>query len=345
MNRAEVIQRFCEIVNNGLSQGKDVGKVAYEQLTSTISEPGEKSLLDQLYQNYCRAQEPDNFFNLRIREPDERFEQCYELMRLTFDEAEREPRERYADLLKLPEEEYLSHPSPPVMIGRFWHVSGPQQYDDSGQLKDFGFDPLVVTDSIMGVISGNYMSMHPSHRQKEGMGAIGHIATRSHFRHGKGHGSILLHAFEQEVEAIANARGEKLQLILLEAEEQSWWFWAKQGYRWPAGSRYFQPPLEFDPLTGERLHNEVPELLMVKIWNDPSASQIDSKLLIDAVHTMYQNWCLAKIVTYSFSKEAIQRATDYVMGKIFTDFLASLPPGGAPVPLQKPPGSGYLPAF
>lgn len=337
MNRTEVIQRFCEIVNNGLSQGKDYGKVAHEQLISAVSEPSQKSLLDQMYQNYCKAQEPDNFLNLRIWEPDERFEQCYELIRLTFGAAEREPRQRYLDMLEYLKEEH--HPSPPVIIGRFWHVSGPQQYDASGQLKGFGFDPLIVTDSIMSVISGNYMKLYPPQRQKEGIGAIGHLATRSHFRRGKGHGTVLLQAFEREVEAIAAERGEKLQLIVLEAEEDSWWFWAKQGYRWPAGSRYFQPPLEFDPVTGERLHDEVPELLMVKIWNNSSASQIDSKLLIDTVRTMYQNWCLAKIVTYSFSKEAVQRATDYVMGKIFTDFLASLPPGGESVPLQEPPSS------
>lgn len=336
MNRAEVIQRFCEIVNNGLAQSKGNDKAAYDQLLSTIDGTTEKSLLDQLYQNYCLAQEPDNFFNLRIWEPDERFEQCYELMRLTFGAAEREPRQRYLDMLEFLKEEH--HPSPPVIIGRFWHASGPQQYDDSGQLKEFGFNPLVVTDSIIGVISGNYMKLYSLHRQKEGIGAIGHAATRSHFRRGKGHGTTLLQAFEREVEAIAATRGEKLQLIALEAEEDSWWFWAKQGYRWPAGSRYFQPPLEFDPLTGERLHNEVPELLMVKIWNNPSASHIDSQLLIDTVHTMYQNWCLAKIVTYSFSKEAIQRATDYVMGKVFAEFVASLPPGGEPVPLQEPPG-------
>jgi ribosomal protein S18 acetylase RimI-like enzyme len=332
MNPTDSIQRFYEVVNDGLSQGKDNGRIAYEQLIPTASGTGQKSLLDRLYQNYSLAQEPDTFSNVRIWNPDERFEQCYELMHITFDEAELEPREIYLDGLELLKKG--QHPFPPIIIGRFWHVSGPQQYDVSGQLRKFSYDPLVMTDSIAGLISGNYMRVLP--QQKESIGAIGHLATRSHFRRRGGHGTALLQAFEQEVKAIATARGENLQLIVLEAQEDSTAFWAKQGYRWPAGSRYFQPPLEFDPLTGERLHDEVPELLMVKILNDPSATFIDSRLLRDTVYTLYQNWCLSKTATGSFTKEATQRAKDYVLGKVFTEFIASLPSEGELVPLQDP---------
>ncbi len=335
MNRTELIHQFCDIVNHGLSQGHDFGKVAYEQLITAISDRSDKSLLDQLYQSYCLALEPHNFFNVRVQEPNERFEQCYELIRISFDEAERDPRENFLEGgVRLKNEH---QPSSSIMIGRFWHALGLQQYDPSGQLKEFAFNPLVVTDSIMSVISGTYMSLQGSHREHEGIGAIGHIATRTHFRRGKGHGTVLVEAFEREVETTATARGDKLRLILLEAEPASKGFWVKQGYRWAAGTRYSQPPLEFDPVTGERFHDEVPEYLMVKVWNEPAPTHIDAQLLADAVHTMYQNWCLAKIATYT--PEAARHAAAYVFGKVFVEFVDSLPPGGEPVPLQDPPSS------
>jgi hypothetical protein len=337
MKHTDILQSFYEVVNNGLSQGKDYGRIAYEQLLSTLNGPDQKSLLKRLYQNYSLAQEPDNFSNVKISHPDVRFEQCYELMHTTFGEAELEAREVYLDSLESQQKEH--HPSPPIMIGRFWHVSGSQQYDVSGQLRKFDFDPLTMTDSIAGSISGSYMSLLP--QSKEGIGAIGHLTIRSNFRRKGGHGTALLQAFEQEARATAAARGENLQLIVLEAQKGSWQFWAKRGYRWPAGSQYFQPPLEFDPLTGERLHDEASELLMVKMLHNPSATHIDAGLLRDTVYTLYQNWFLAKTATAPFTKEATQRATDYVIGKVFAAFIASLPPAGEPVPLQDPPDTEF----
>jgi len=333
MNRDELMRQFCDIVNKGLSQGKDLSELAYEELGASISEIPQKSFLDQLYRNYRLAQQPANFFNLRVWEPDERFDQCYELMRVTFGEGELESRERYVEMVRSLKDEH--HPYPLVMIGRFWHASGPQLYDASGQLVQFDFNPLAITDNIVSVISGNYMAMQVSQRQGEGIGAIGHLATRDRFRRGQGHGTALLKAFEQEVEMVATMRGERMRLIILEAQADSWWFWAKRGYRWPAGTRYSQPPLDFDPLTGERRFDEVPELLMVKVWDDLAATHVDSKLLMDAVRTIYQNWCLAK--TASYSTEAARRARDYVFGKVFAEFVASLPPGGKPVVLREPP--------
>lgn len=332
MNRTELIQRFCAMVNNGLAQGEENGKVAYEQLMAKVSTLNEKSLLEQLYHNYYRALEPDTFYNIPITEPDERFEQCYELLRLTFNEDELGPREVYLKgfrLLKKAPDAPL-----PVRIGRFWQALGPQQYHASGQLQSFGFDPLVLTESVMSEINGTYMSMEGSQRTHESLAAIGHIATRSHFRRGHGHGTAVLKAFEQEVEMFARERGDKLQLIVLESQADARGFWSKRGYRWPVGSYYVQPPLAFDPITGEPLYDEVPEYLMVKIWNEPEATQIDSQLLTDAVHTMYQNWYLRGTATYE--PEAAKRAIDYVFGKDFAAFVASLPPGGEPVPLQEP---------
>jgi hypothetical protein len=334
MNRDELIQLFCDIVNKGLAKREDYGKVAYEQVSATATKPGEKSLLDQLYQNYCQALQPHNFFNLKITEPDERFEQVYELLRLTFAEDELDPKEVLLDSFNAIKKEQAESFVYPIMIGRFWRTLGPQLYDASGRLQQFAFNPLVTTDNIIGASSGTYMSMEPSQRKYLSLGAIGHLVTRDHFRGGQGHGTALLKAFEQEVEGLAIERGDKLQLILLEAQADSRGFWAKEGYLWPVGSRYAQPPLEFDPVTGERFHDEVPEYLMVKIWNDPVATHIDSKLLTDAVRIMYQNWCLEKIATYT--PEAAKRATDYVIGKVFAEFVASLPQGGEPVPLENP---------
>ncbi len=224
---------------------------------------------------------------------------------------------------------------PFVMMGRLWRASGPQEYDLAGRLVRFAFDPLTVTESIVSSISGHYMSLQPVGRSKQSIGAIGNLVTREQFRGGQGHGTELIQAFEQESARIAAGRGERLELYVLEAQEESQGFWYKRGYRWPSGTRYAQPPLEFDPTTGERLHNEVPETLMVKIPGKPDTTSVDARLLTDAVRIMYLNWCLAETKTYPVV--AARRAEEYVMGKVLGEFRDSLPARGASVPLVTPP--------
>jgi len=329
----EVIRQFSDRVNAVLSQdasGVEPISAVLQQAPAGI--PANRELLDALQHAFQRANEPDRFFNIRMYEPGDRFDQCYELLRTSFDEAERDPLDRFLYMLRMLQNPDNDHPL--VMIGRFWRVSGSQAYDAAGRLQHFTFDPMTVTDSIMALVSGNYMSLRPVQAGAAGIGAMGHLATRKRFRRGRGHGSALVRVFESEMEGIAKSRGETLLLIALEAEEDSEGFWYKQGYRWAVGTRYAQPPLEFDPTTGERLHDEVPETLMIKIPGQPAATTVGVRVLEDAVRTMYQNWCLEKARAYESA--AARRAEEYVMGKVFRDFVASLPQDGD-VPLGPPP--------
>jgi hypothetical protein len=330
----QLIERFSDAVNAGLAQGHDESAQAYAALQSIAAEQrGAVEVLDLLARSFHDAQQPERFFDARVGQPNERFEQCYELLRRVFDEAEREPKDRFIAMINALRDP--NEPAPLVLIGRFWRALGPQQYDAAGALRRFVFDPTMALDSIVSVLSANYMSLAWIRDQRAGIGAIGHLATRERFRRGQGHGTALLETFEGEVARIAAARGERLELIALEAQEESEAFWFKRGYRWARGTRYAQPPLDFDRDTGERFYDEVPETLMVKVPGLPMAASVAAPLLVDAVRTMYQNWCLARTVGYPLA--AAQRAADYVMGKVLGDFIASLPPDGAPVPLSPPP--------
>jgi hypothetical protein len=336
MSGTDLIKRFCDVVNDGLSRGEDQTSQALKDLQQQVQTQDELVLLENIYQNFCAAINPTNFFNAAVRVLDERFEQCYELLRITFEEDERDSRKRLIGMLEMAQVE--STPAPLVLMGRFWRVSGSHIYDQSGQLRRFYYDPLAVSENIVGAISGNYMPIQSLHTEKTGtsIGAIGNMATRVYFRGKQGHGTNLAQAFEKQIETMASSRGDKLQLMALEAQKDSVGFWLKNGYRWAEGTRYAQPPLDFDPVTGERNFDEVPEFLMVKLIDNPGASYVDAQLLADSVYTMYQNWCLAKTVNYP--PVARKRAVDYVIGKVFSEFLQSLPKEGGMVRLTETVG-------
>ncbi len=223
---------------------------------------------------------------------------------------------------------------PFVMIGRFWQVSGVQQYDRAGRLAGFGADPLSITEQPAGVISGTYMTLLSTAALRQGIGAIGHLATRPALRRTGGHGHALTVEFEREIMAVAAARNETTRLLVLEAEPDAMAFWAKQGYRWPVGSRYAQPPLDFDPDTCERLYDEVPVLLMVKDPLDPGGASVPQWLLQDTVKTLYEHWYLGRV--RAFAPAAARRAEQFIE-KVFSVFGASLAPEDGAVPLGNPP--------
>jgi hypothetical protein len=330
MSDAETVNRFSRTINEGLAQGGSAAEVLRAALEAAGDSDAE--LAERLGESFREAVEPRAFFHQRVLRPDLYFEQCDALLRVSFDPAELEPKDRLVRMI-----EHLSDPThtfPFVLQGRFWRVSGPQRYDTTGRLEQFDFDPLVVTESIVSVVAGHYMSMRPVGR-RGGIGALGNIVTRERFRGGQGHGAALVQAFEQETARLAESRREKLEIYLLESQVDSQGFWYKQGFRWPRNTKYAQPPLEFDPATGERLHDEVPETLMVKLPGKPDATSVDAGLLTDAVRTMYLGWCLED--ARQFPPAAARRAEEYVMGKVLGEFRASLPPRGAPVPLVAPP--------
>ncbi|HEX6798912.1 MAG TPA: hypothetical protein VF116_14475 [Ktedonobacterales bacterium] len=335
MTYDETVERFCRAVNDRLARGpqEQGAEIAGVVRAEVAQHAGEPALLDRLEEAARQAIQPRAFYDVRAMRPDLIFEQCDTLLRENFEPDVLDPKERMVLML-----ERLADPThtfPIVLMGRFWRASGPQEYDAAGHLTRFGFDPLAVTESIAASISAHYMSLQPVGRPGEAIGAIGNIVTRARFRGGQGHGTALTEAFERETVRIAQERGETVRLYILESEEDSQGFWHKRGYRWPLGTRYAQPPLEFDPQTGERLYDEVPETLMVKMAGQPDAIEVDAELLTAAVRIMYLDWCLAETKTYPLA--ARKRAEEYVLGKVLGEFRASLPPDGQPVPLVKPP--------
>jgi hypothetical protein len=99
------------------------------------------------------------------------------------------------------------------------------------------------------------------------------------------------------------------------------------------GTRYMQPPIDYDRVSGKPLFPAVPELLMVKPLGNSMGNSIDRELLIDAVYSLYKKWYIFDYIP----EKARPEAEAYVFGTLFKDFLDSLPPGDGHVPLVLPP--------
>jgi hypothetical protein len=323
-----LIQNFCAQVNEALTQNKDHSVEIYEALKATITDDALLSILDSLKRNFDAANHPNQFVNLRITTPDTQFDQCYELLSATLGEEILNPKEYYARLLLA--ERPPGEPLDCVIVGRFWSVSGPQQYSSDGMLIKYHFDLLTVANSIAAAVAGDYI---PLEKHKElGIGGLGQAASRPGMR-GQGHGKSVVEAFEAEMTQIAAAHGQQLCMMILEAEPASRRFWAGCGYRYPMGTRYMQPPIDYDRVSGKPLFPAVPELLMVKPLGNSMGNSIDRELLIDAVYSLYKKWYIFDYIP----EKARPEAEAYVFGTLFKDFLDSLPPGDGHVPLVLPP--------
>ncbi|MBX3063121.1 MAG: hypothetical protein KF726_09100 [Anaerolineae bacterium] len=329
MERQALIELFSDLVNQGIAQGEDRGKVSYEQLRGQIPEEN-VALLEHLYENYQQAYQPTEFVTRQVEDVDAQFEEWYELQRVTFDPSVLSPRENYVQGVR--HRSTTGTPRTAVRLCRSFRVSGAHHYDADGKLVKFQFDPLAVVESAVCIISGGYIDLRSVGRPQDASAGIGHMATRVHFRR-KGHAQAVTRQFEEEIAAIAEANGQTLKVILLEAEPGSRPFWASCGYRYPAGSRYYQPPIDFNLDTGERLFDEVPELLMGKVFATTSAESIDKALLMDAVKALYQRWYGGE----GNNPEATQKIQDYVFGKLFEDFASSLSSEDSRIPLVMPP--------
>ena len=326
MDKAAIIKAFCDTVNAGLPKQENRAAQIYADLKQQIGDDQDLlEILDDLQATFTAAFRPEQFSNMRIMEPGLPFDQCYALLSAILDPDVLDSKEALEEALTA--ETDGGGPNTYILIGRFWTVPGTQVYTADGLLAHFTYDPMTLTTSVVAAISGDYIPLRET--PEAGMGAVGQAASRAATR-GSGHGKFVTEAFEAEMLQIASARGETLKLMILEAEAGAREFWARRGYRWPAGVEYIQPPIRFDEATGEALSEAKPELLMIKV---PDAEVIDRPLLIDAVRSMYRQWYLPETV----SESASTQIESLVMGELFAQFLNSLPSSDEPIRLKTPP--------
>lgn len=195
---------------------------------------------------------------------------------------------------------------------------------------NMGENPLMV-----GVISGNIMKIEehagtdlPAPKPPF-IFAIGHQVTSQALRSAgvKGVGTKLWKFAIAAARESINKLGGSFQYSFLEAESDSVGFWTKMGYRWPKGVDYWQPPLEFDD-TGQHLHLEVPEILLLKPIEAADTHAIRAMLLKNLIATVYYNWALDKYKT-SLTPDAFKKAEDYVMGEVFGRLCQKIPENGS----------------
>lgn len=251
-----------------------------------------------------------------IAEPGEWLTTTYQLLAEQFEPDVLDPLERYVEWLEL--NRARKHPFPYLLMVAYCRVEN--------------------SAVLLGAISGNIMRVeqYPGPKTAESDGlhifAIGHQVTDRALRENgvKGIGTKLWQSAIREAAAwIANLEG-RFCYSVLEAENDSVGFWSKLGHRWPKGVRYWQPPLEFDE-TGQYVHPEVPEILMMRPLGPEFEKAIGKKCLQNIIATMYLNWSLDKY-RRTLSQAAMRKAESYVMGQLFGRVCAEMPDAD-PVPL------------
>ena len=322
-----LIQKFTALVNEGLANNENRADAVY---TALRSETEDAELLDLLKQTFEAAYRPPSFNNVRITEPGMLLDQAYALLSAVMDADILDPKAAFSKpmLAALEHGTILDY----AMVGRFWSVAGLQRYRPDGTLAEFSYDPLAITSSVAAVVTGDYIPLET--HVGLGIGGVGQAVSRVGMR-GQRHGKYTSEAFESEMSSIAMQHGQQLRLMILEAEPTARSFWAHLGYRYPENTRYMQPPIDYDRVSGDALYPAVPELLMVKPMNGASTTEIERDLLIDAVRSMYRKWYVFDYVPES----ARERVEQYVFGTLFQDFIDSLPPGSDPIRLVDPPSA------
>jgi|GEM_PF-6178852 len=147
------------------------------------------------------------------------------------------------------------------------------------------------------------------------IGFIEYLVTRPECC-GQGCAGELLDAFEGELARCAAARGERLALALGEVEPELLRFKARHGYQTPLAGRYVQPPLRYNPHSGQPLSPEVPLLLMVKSWVGP----LQASQLLTALEIIFERCYLPA----QASPAVRQAARRYILQNVFQPFQDSL---------------------
>ena len=170
-------------------------------------------------------------------------------------------------------------------------------------------------NAVISLIVGCYLGLSAPEFAGQSAGFIEYLVTSAAFRQ-QGHASAMLAAFEQEMHRIAQARQERLRLIVGEIEADLVAFKRKRGYRQPAGCRYAQPPIAFDELTGAPLADALPKVLVVNAGNDP----VEARLLLDAVRQIFAK----RYVPRRASEPAARHAAAFIHSQVYAPFAASL---------------------
>jgi GNAT superfamily N-acetyltransferase len=321
MDREPFIQSANAIFNRALSTGLE-GDIRL----SPDFHAEDPDLAAQIEEAFQAARQPDTFFDALIWRQDVYFEMGYELLRITFDPDVLDPRSHYIGWMK----DRTEPPPDLIMMGRFWRVSGRHRYAPDGQLLHFEFDPFVATESIASVLVANYFTHESAVLGKRvGVGAIGYLATRPALRGKGGHGRYLTAAFETALQQRAADRGDYLLGAMLESEDRARQFWSKMGFRYAEGSRYMQPPLNYNPETGEPTSNTAPETFMIKRMDGAPTESIDRTELLEWLRLMYERWYSPELN----NDAATARARALVFDELFGIFRDSLPNDSNPIPL------------
>lgn len=177
-------------------------------------------------------------------------------------------------------------------------------------------------------VCGSISDLLPLPGEGRALAAIGHALVSATMR-GRGLGRRLATETDDTLARYAAALDERVEAYILESESEARVFWSRQGYRWPAQMRFWQPPLAYKP-DGTPALPHVPLFLMVRHEAHPDA--IPAALLREYTEVLLVDWYRSEIAPQVPDPAACRRATDWFDETIMAPTLRSIV--GDPVPLR-----------
>lgn len=184
---------------------------------------------------------------------------------------------------------------------------------------------LIVTlmgGRVVGGLSGNYLRVD----RAIAAGAIGYCVVASDVR-GRGIGRAMVDRFLEYLFVYSSEEGRSLNSVVLEAQipsnkHPSFYdsipFWAKLGWRFPEGAKYYQPSLKFNN-DGEPEFDPVPLAFMIRQLN--GEDHIRRQEIQDITKTLFDRWYIPN--KNDFDEDAYQHACRHVYG-LLGAFLQTL---------------------
>ena len=152
------------------------------------------------------------------------------------------------------------------------------------------------------------------------LGAIGHALVSPTLR-GRGAGQQIMDAADAALERYAALRGWRVEAHILESEAGAARFWSRQGYRWPEGMRFWQPPLAYTP-DGEPALPHIPLFLMIRHPQHPQ--QIPAALVEEYTRALLAQWYRDELPKQVPGAAACERARRWFDHTILTPTIASI---------------------
>lgn len=196
----------------------------------------------------------------------------------------------------------------------------PLSFYEAGATADDPVDIILLMGCEDGEpVSGAIVELLPLSGGRA-LGAVGHALVSPTLR-GRGAGQQLMDAADAAMARHAAARGWRVEANILESEAGAARFWSRQGYRWPEGMRFWQPPLAYAP-DGTPALPHIPLFLMIR--HPEHGQQMPAALVAEYTDALLRQWYRDELPTLVAEPAACERARQWFDQAMLAPAIASI---------------------